>query len=390
MINCITTKYKEKIYVANWMLAITIAFVFLCNSRHLGINYYMPIMLPAMLISFLSLFVQKIKLRVEHFCILILILLTVIHLNNSIEYLDDSKVIFSQTILLVFFMLFSLNKINIRGLKLLANSFIFCSVIFSFMIFIIPYDYGGGHYSIRTFIGTHNALDPNYLAACIAIATPILLKRVIYPQNKQYRLLYIILLIIILLGLLMTGSRSAVVAFVFGFFVLAIKDKKKIFIALIFMGILSIVMLYLLPQDIQDRLFYKSYIDGSNIRRVQLWETTIDKILEKPMIGYGPISTKMIVSGYNVTGATHNTFLMILLNFGLFGFVAFLIIYFKIFILCLNKDMYLFLAIFINLSFTSFIISNNISIFFWTTLVFLIMAGNYKMDHPEVTLWDKI
>lgn len=386
----ITTKYDEKIYIANWILAITIAFMFLCNSRHLGINYYLPVILPAMLVSFLSLFVQKIKLRIEHFCVLILILLTVVHLNSSIDYLDDSKVVFSQTILFVFFMLFSLNKIGIRGLRLIANSFIFCSVVFSLMLFVFPYDYGGGHYSLSTFIGNHIALDPNYLASCMVIATTILLKRFIYPQNKRYRFFYIVLLTVILIGLLMTGSRTGMIAFILGFFVLILKDKRKIFIALFGMFILTIAVLYLLPQDIQDRLFYKSYIDSSNIKRVQLWNSTINKILEKPFIGHGTISTKMIISDYNVAGASHNTFLMILLNFGLLGFVAFMTFYLKIFILCLKKDMYLFLAIFINLSFTSFIISNNISIFFWTTLVFLILSVNYKIDHPEVSLWDKI
>lgn len=380
---------KEKIHVSDYMLSLIIALICICNSRHLGINYYLPVMIPAMSVFLIFLFVEKIKFRIEHFCALILILLTIIHLNDAIYYLAESKVIFSQTILIVFFILFTLSATNIRGLRLIANSFIFCSVVFSLMILFFPYAYDRyGHYSIATFLGEHQALDPNYLAACISIAATILVKRVIY--HKQYKLFYIVLATLVLFGVLMTGSRMGMLSFILSFLVLILKDKKKIIFAFIVMSLLAVIILFVLPQDVQERLFYKSYIDSSNIKRIHLWQATVDKILEKPVIGHGAILTKLVISDDSVSGAAHNTFLMFLLNFGLLGFIAFIMIYLKIFILCLNKDMYLFLALFANISFSSFIISNNISIFFWAVLVFLTLAVNYKKNNPDTALWDKI
>jgi O-antigen ligase len=60
--------------------------------------------------------------------------------------------------------------------------------------------------------------------------------------------------------------------------------------------------------------------------RIQIWENSFDLILEKPLLGHG-IDNAAI----NLTRGTHNEYLAWLVNFGVFGFFLYSIIYIKIF-----------------------------------------------------------
>jgi O-antigen ligase len=126
--------------------------------------------------------------------------------------------------------------------------------------------------------------------------------------------------------------------------------------------------------------------DGSNQTRIRLWGRAVEKIKLHPVIGYGAVRSKNITG----IGAAHNTFLGFALHFGLLGLVMIVFILWKIFINCLNKDMYMFLAVFINLMVNSIILENTNTMPFWFIIVFLIFAVNYKKENPKCSLWENI
>ena len=129
-----------------------------------------------------------------------------------------------------------------------------------------------------------------------------------------------------------------------------------------------------------------SYNDDSNQARIRLWIRTVEKISLHPIVGYGAVRSRNITG----IGAAHNTFLGFALHFGLLGLLMIVFILWKIFTNCLNKYMYMFLAVFVNLIINSVILENTNTMSFWFAIVFLIYAVNYRLKNPGVNLWNEI
>lgn len=171
--------------------------------------------------------------------------------------------------------------------------------------------------------------EPNNQGAYIAIGFTIFLYRIL--NSEKNRLLYGIALLVNAYATLKTGSRTglttlAVVALAI-FFVSARKEGFSAFKGII-MGTIAFVTLYFivkeyLPQNTFDRLFeFDTYEGGSN--RDLLWENALELYKKdlNPIFGAGWGAC----FGYNgVYKGVHNTYLGMLCDVGIIGFLLFFI-----------------------------------------------------------------
>lgn len=354
------------------------------GGGYLGIGgYYAPAIAAVIFIAFLSIFRHGMVLSQEHLYIAILFVIMVFHLNNSINNIETSRLIWGYILLFAMFFTLTLYQPGIEDLKAILNSFIISTVVISICIIVMLKEYNvSGRYTLDIIEQT----DPNHLASFLALGLILTLKKTFFSFKKIQKTIYASSSIIILVAMLLTGSRGAFVSIIFSIPILFLIKSKKIFIGAFFIIFMFILSFSILPDYLTDRFVKDSYNDDSNQIRIKLWFDAIEKISIHPIIGYGAVRSRNITG----IGAAHNTFLAFALHFGILGLTMILLILWKIFRNCLNKDMYLFLAVFVNLMINSIILENTNTMPFWFTITFLIFAVNFKMRNSKITLWDKL
>ncbi len=217
---------------------------------------------------------------------------------------------------------FSCMDISKKTLSLITNSYIASAALISLIIIVFQqryYQLEANRLTIQ--IGSNPLIDPNYLAAFLAIPFILAFYQLL---RKKHRIFSLVTAAIICTGVLLTGSRGGLVAIALGAafaFFSVIKITKKIFFILLFSGIFLVIAgAAVLPTESIERLFNigEWLGDPSNLRRFKLWENAIRTISMKPLFGYGPLSTGEIIG--NALGdfePAHNTFFDICLQGGL-------------------------------------------------------------------------
>ncbi len=351
------------------------------GGGYLGVGgYYAPVILLVIIAAFMTAVRHGIVFRREHFYISILFIIMILHLNASVEYIESSRLIWGYIVLFIMFFALVLYKPQIEDLRYIKKSFIISAFIFSIFIIVMREEYGlSGRYTLNLFVPT----DPNHLASFLTLALILSMKEIFFSFKKSNKFIYLISFIFILLAIMFTGSRGAFISIILSVPILFFTRLKKFFIGIFFLVFIFGLSFLILPDYLTNRFIRDSYNDGSNQTRIRLWLRTVEKIKLYPVIGYGAVRSKSITG----IGAAHNTFLGFALHFGILGLIMILLILWKIFRNCLNKDMYLFLAVFVNLMINSIILENTNTMPFWFTITFLIFAVNYKLEHKEAELW---
>lgn len=164
-------------------------------------------------------------------------------------------------------------------------------------------------------------------------ALPVLFNR---QLSVKERILTGIIAGIIFITLILTMTRSSWLGFGIGAIVLGIVYHKRLLLYLVIF--IALFMLFA-PQNIKDRAL--SSFDPShpsNITRIRMIETGFKIWQDYPIIGIGDIDVKETYLKYTVPierhegGHLHNNFMQILVCFGLFGFVIFVLLFISLFI----------------------------------------------------------
>ena len=175
-------------------------------------------------------------------------------------------------------------------------------------------------------------IDPNNQAALLLIGIGISLVHIFY--EKKYIILSVVVFLVNSFGTFLTGSRAGFLTIILSIlFIVFLPSKKqkvstiiiKILLVLFaFAGILFIAQRFL-NINIYNRLFsFDDYTGGSG--RITLWRMIFEEYIKDPArilfgLGWGSYS-KIVQIGE--TGSAHNTFLTILSDTGLIGFVIFM------------------------------------------------------------------
>lgn len=180
----------------------------------------------------------------------------------------------------------------------------------------------------RTLIFKNGHADPNELTAYFIVPTAIMLQK-IFTIQKKYIFLPVILLVFIFYSIVITGSRSGILAFLIVFFVTFFKEKYKLrnILLVIALILLAYVMVFIvfresIPPQIIDRLNPRSIIDDGGSLRTTIWiEAFIGMIRSnfRVFYGFGPFGA----SNLTITQTMHNHFLQSYIDGGIIGLLLF-------------------------------------------------------------------
>lgn len=164
-------------------------------------------------------------------------------------------------------------------------------------------------------------MDPNYVSIPFVAAANLCLYRIF---ERKDLVMNIAMLIVNLLALLCAASRGAVVALLISIILHFLLAKKLNVSKLITIGIIMLILYYLvLPVVLGsfgeqfNRMSDFGFEDDNG--RFELWGNAFELFLSKPLLGIG-LGGMVDTMGH----ASHNTYMQVLTETGLLGFVLFL------------------------------------------------------------------
>ena len=286
-----------------------------------------------------------------------------------------SGYLFSYVLWIIFFFICINHRFNSEEIKKIFSGYILSDALIVLIIIVQRTDYygsGGERFTIQ--ILGHEKFDPNFLAAYLVFPCIICFSRLLFKFKKKD--LFLFLLIIV--GLLMTASRSAMLCSTLGIICCVIsngiytKKIKNIFKYALLISFLLIVVLLFLPEATYDRLFVTSYNDGSNEKRLLDWSLGIASFLQRPILGYGMIGEMdTIMMATNQKYIAHNTFIAFLMHYGIVGTLIILGGIIGLTIKILKKKEFILFGCLISLLFSCFLISAQVAVFWWTPIILI-------------------
>jgi O-antigen ligase len=171
-----------------------------------------------------------------------------------------------------------------------------------------------------------SALDenPNIIAAVLALGLLILVTFARDGRLRPFTFLAWPCGLLIIIGIVDTGSRGVPIALAAGVMALALgKSAKRTLVrnGLIVLFVLGAIgWLSYREQNIRDR-WLKTFEHGSLAGREQLFPLAWQMFLERPLVGWGPVSNYKELSArrYMPVGDPHNLYLWVLTEVGLAG-----------------------------------------------------------------------
>ena len=228
-------------------------------------------------------------------------------------------------------------------------------------------------------------MDPNNQAAFLAVGIIISL---FFLFNKKHIFFSLIIMIINLYMILLTGSRGGLVSIAIAALLMFLSMKstkgdlyKKVFLMSIVTLITFFVVKVFLPEDIYKRLFdFSTYAGGSN--RVLIWRNSLDLLLSGNILtgsGWGAYY------GYQgLEATTHNTFISMLIDVGLIGFLLFFVpLVYSSYYLFKRKN-FLPIYLIINVLIVSFFIETINKRFFWIPIILMFLEYNREKQKQIV------
>ncbi|AKA71917.1 O-antigen ligase family protein [Clostridium scatologenes] len=332
----------------------------------------------------------------------------------SVSYAVDKGLALSETIRFVayiaIFFIIKYENHSKKCLKFFMNSYIISVLITS--LFGI-YQYFTGFALDKRFMENYgyakikiaaNMNNPNNLGAFLILAIFPILMVAIYEKNKLKKTSYISLVILMLVNIVLTGSRNAIVGIIVGVIVLAVLYSFRLFILLGFLGVIALFV----PQ-VRERLL--AITDKTqNQSRTYLWEIAKKMIKDHPLFGVGNGNYVSLHDKYTEIypqfkfyediKPCHNSYLKIESELGIIGGISFLgilitsLLRVKKFITNVKDEYFKFFYTGFLASMIAFYVMNLVDNLFFvpkTTAYFWILlaiceAGIFHMEHNDNTI----
>jgi exopolysaccharide production protein ExoQ len=237
----------------------------------------------------------------------------------------------SQTLIFCYFFIKSLYlldeyfpKHTIRLYNLFGDSAFILILVFVIGMWVSPdvffrMTHGGEEARLGGFL-----MNPNELGMLAGVGVAGLL----FDIRRHYQFYFTVFkLLILFYGLYATGSRSSLIGalLIIGFHVLQSEQKKFAVIAIIVMMLVAPVAIYkvVLKDGDPERIEEVLTLTG----RLPFWQGLINEGLPRePMLGFGFMRIdykEYFQSAHSYPGKmTHNTFIQVLMNLGIVGFVV--------------------------------------------------------------------
>lgn len=362
----------------------------LLKSDYGTLNKYFAMLVVALIMFRLMKRAQKIPIGSP--LVVLPLLLVFISWMSSLWSIDLSATIdrnVSYTYLPCFFVAIFIRGYNEKELAMIKRAVIMGGIT-TIVYLLYNYDeYLAGSYARITLTEGN---DPNNLAALLLFPFWLSLYNLLYPKNKLRLVLSVILSGFLLYGVLITGSRGAIVALAiplvfFGIFYKNIRFIKKIFF-LAGIVMLTYFVLQVLPENIVARVFdLESYgrETAESGTRTDIWLTAIKNIVvDMPVWGYGTGVAPLVMSQFfSYEVGIHNTFLNMIIETGVISLPVFVIFLYCIFkrLLILKKENIPVLMLF-SILLVAFFLDSYPKKFFWNVLIYssLINSRQHRLQ----------
>jgi len=188
--------------------------------------------------------------------------------------------------------------------------------------------------------------EPNQYAGYLVLFIPFVMTYVLFTKRLIYKNASIILLVVSFLALITTGSRGGIFSFVASvLFYLMILNRKKMIqlptlVATIFIVcLLAAISFHFAPSEVKETVSERldptksESIEEYTAGRLKAWRNGIQLFVQKPILGHGQKTfTYLMEKQFGMHLAAHNQYLNYLVQFGLIGFMLFVGLFLKIFL----------------------------------------------------------
>lgn len=228
-------------------------------------------------------------------------------------------------------------------LKALYCGGIFASILVCFSSGTFQYD------DRSTIMLFGRTVDPNILSISVVFSLNINLFSLLNRTCKKIMTpLLISLEALMLYALVLLGSRGAVIAFLvstlFSLFTFLRKKENRmrnLLIVLSFVTVLTIAYIILVTQPALGARFTFDNLTGQgeygSANRLEIWKAAFIAFKKRPILGFGTGSSPYAITETYRYYGTHNSYLFLLVEYGVVGFTTAVLWFAKIFRFCLRK-----------------------------------------------------
>ncbi len=233
---------------------------------------------------------------------------------------------------ILFFLIFLLEVNSIKRLKTIILIITISTFLYS------AFGLTKGSFSSGRFFIYGAMFDPNDIAYVLLSLFPLCFFYIVHKEGILKKVLAIITIGASIILILLTGSRAGIIGLITLFLLLLFTKLEKIRWSYKIVFLLALFTIFLLYED---RINVERYMTLTEIEsdyniddefgRVQIWKRAYQLILENPLTGVGANCFSMAL-GYlrqelfliPVWQAAHNSYIQIITETGLIGFMLFL------------------------------------------------------------------
>lgn len=198
---------------------------------------------------------------------------------------------------------------------------------------------------------THGArsegfVEPNQYAAYLALFSPVLFSGALFADTKKRQILFIFFIFLAFVSLLITGSRGGAISFVSATCVYLFIFSRS---GLIRLGVLTLTLavvvpiigvsaFILAPKNVRNLVTERfnptkaKSADQYTSGRLTLWSEGIKLFYERPIFGHGQATfIPLMKKNFRIWGNSHNDYLLYLVQYGVIGFVLFVMVLLSLF-----------------------------------------------------------
>ena len=366
------------------MLALNSIFVFFNPDMFMGIADYFYFFVLFIIFSVLTKRTFVLTHEIKYLIVLMFYMFVALAVAG-LQGVFSSGYFLSYLIYLLVFILALNQHYSKEDIDFLLDMYILSAVIIAVLIIVQRYDYYGSGDERHTIkILSHDAFDPNFLAAYLVVPAVLVFSRML--RNFKTRRLIAFLLIVA--GTLYTSSRGAAVSMALGMAIVVFKfckgrkKARRILIIVLILGLGILLAKEFIPGNALIRLLnFKAYTtDRSNSKRFLDWQYGFQAYIRRPLFGYGLMGELTIIKGaLNVEYISHNTFIALLLQFGAVGFL--LILAGLADLLRRIRHNATLVACLLSALAVSFFVSAEVTLFFWMPIIYVTVISAYEKQN---------
>jgi len=370
-------------------LLITYIYVFCCPlefvlNRYFGSSVKLIAAAAVIVTAFYFLIEQKITIKFTafQFCLLGWAGLEALSILWTDVTRQTHSMLLSYIMMAAFIILLSFFPFDKKESDRLIMFYSLGTMVLVIMLITMGQVDGSAHTGRMTIRVLGKNQDPNGLAALILSGAFYSLYKTL--EAKRLRILYFAAFLVQSFGVVYTGSRGGLVAYVVALVTfLVIKMPKKGRIPAILSSLVLIVGGYfvleaLLPRGLFNRLFnISAYFSSGGMGRTKIWMTGLQELMKSPVIGHGTTSHLYYFSQtLGGTLAMHNTFLCVAFEVGIIGLVLFVIPFISTFFKALKHKNALIASVLVANVTAAFFLDSLYLRFLWNALIFAIVYKN--------------